>query len=77
MTNDSLSGRECVLAPPIVAIRLFAVTHCRAEQRKIRQGQGTSSFIVGTSAVGVLRLFSPSVVPACENVIRYGSLGMF
>lgn len=58
VTNDSLSRGECVLAPPIVAIRLFAVTHCRAgaEKGQAERPRDTSSFIVGTTAVGVLRL---------------------
>lgn len=38
MTNDSLSGLECALAPPIAATRLFAVTYCRTVE------EGTANF---------------------------------
>lgn len=79
VTNDSLSRLECALAPPIVAIRLFAVTHCRAEKRKARPRH---FFVYRWSlcrwcfATPLLHCFSPPLC-AYENVIRHGSLGMF
>lgn len=80
VTNDSLSRGECVLAPPIVAIRLFAVTHCRAGAEK-GQAERPREILLRLSLEPPPLAFcdssSPSVAAACENVIRHGSLGMF